>query len=122
MTITGKIGWPALAILGATAMGIVASARGEPVNALWIVVAALCVYAVAYRFYGLFIARRVLQVDPARPTPAIRRNDGLDFVPTDRNVLFGHHFAAIAGAGPLVSRVPPCRFSRLRSWICASGS
>ncbi len=104
-TMTGRIGWAAVALTGAVALGVVALRRGETVNALWIVVAALCVYAVAYRFYALFIARRVLTVDPARPTPAVRRNDGLDFVPTDRNVLFGHHFAAIAGAGPLVGPV-----------------
>jgi carbon starvation protein len=97
--------WGAITLLGAGALGVVALSRGEPVNALWIVTAALCTYLVAYRFYGLFIATRVAQVDPARATPAVRRADGLDFVPTDRNVLFGHHFAAIAGAGPLVGPV-----------------
>ncbi len=97
--------WGTITLLGAGALGVVALRRGEPVNALWIVTAALCTYLVAYRFYGLFIATRVAQVDPARATPAVRRADGLDFVPTDRNVLFGHHFAAIAGAGPLVGPV-----------------
>lgn len=97
--------WGTITLLGAGALGVVALRRGEPVNALWIVTAALCTYLVAYRFYGLFIATRVAQVDPGRATPAVRRADGLDFVPTDRNVLFGHHFAAIAGAGPLVGPV-----------------
>ena len=97
--------WAAVALTGAGALGVVALSRGEPVNALWIVTAALCTYLVAYRFYGLFIATRVAAVDPARATPAVRRRDGLDFVPTDRRVLFGHHFAAIAGAGPLVGPV-----------------
>ncbi|GGE15461.1 carbon starvation protein A [Aureimonas endophytica] len=99
------LAWGGVALLGAAALGTVALARGETINALWIVTAAVCTYLVAYRFYGLFIARRVLAVDPKRPTPAVRRNDGLDYVPTNRNVLFGHHFAAIAGAGPLVGPV-----------------
>jgi carbon starvation protein len=100
-----RIGWALLAVLGAVSLGVVALHRGETINALWIVVAAVCVYLTAYRFYARFIAIRVLQIDPARPTPAVRHNDGLDYVPTHRNVLFGHHFAAIAGAGPLVGPV-----------------
>ncbi|RZM00600.1 MAG: carbon starvation protein A, partial [Sphingomonas sp.] len=91
--------------MGATALGVVATVRGEHVNALWIVTAALCTYLIAYRFYAKFIATRVLGIDPSRPTPAVRRADGLDYVATDRRVLFGHHFAAIAGAGPLVGPV-----------------
>ncbi|HEY1146647.1 MAG TPA: carbon starvation CstA family protein, partial [Allosphingosinicella sp.] len=75
--------WAALALLGALALGILALHRGETVNALWIVVAAICVYVIAYRFYGRFIATTVLRTDPARRTPAVRRNDGLDYVPTD---------------------------------------
>ncbi|MDT9599761.1 carbon starvation CstA family protein [Sphingosinicella rhizophila] len=97
--------WVLVALLGASALGVVALHRGETINALWIVVAAVCVYLTAYRFYGLFIARRVLGLDPARRTPAVRHNDGLDYVPTHKYVLFGHHFAAIAGAGPLVGPV-----------------
>ena len=97
--------WALVALLGAFALGVVALHRGETINALWIVVAAVCVYLTAFRFYGLFIAHRVLGIDPARRTPAVRHNDGLDYVPTDRYVLFGHHFAAIAGAGPLVGPV-----------------
>jgi carbon starvation protein len=97
--------WALVALLGAVALGVVALSRGETINALWLVVASVCVYLTAYRFYGLWIARRVLGIDPSRPTPAVRRNDGLDYVPTNRTVLFGHHFAAIAGAGPLVGPV-----------------
>jgi carbon starvation protein len=97
--------WAAIVALGAVSLGIVALSRGETISAAWLVIAALCVYFVAYRFYGLFIANKVLGVDPSRQTPAYRHNDGLDFVPTNRYVLFGHHFAAIAGAGPLVGPV-----------------
>ncbi len=115
------IGWAAVAIVGAVALGWIALMRGEPVNALWIVVASLCVYAIAYRFYGLFIATRVLRVDPSRPTPAVRRNDGLDYVPTHKGVLFGHHFAAIAGAGPLVGPVLAAQMGYLPGtlWLLA---
>ncbi len=104
-TMRSRLGWAGLSIVGAVALGVIALSRGEPVNALWLVVAALATYLVAYRFYALYIARDVLGVDPARTTPAIRHNDGLDYVPTNRYVLFGHHFAAIAGAGPLVGPV-----------------
>ena len=97
--------WFALGTLGAIALAIVSIERGEDVNALWIVVAAVATYLIAYRYYSLYIAKNVMRLDPARPTPAVRLNDGLDYVPTDRNVLFGHHFAAIAGAGPLVGPV-----------------
>ncbi|WP_227698467.1 carbon starvation CstA family protein [Sphingomonas hengshuiensis] len=89
----------------ALAFGVVATAGGERVNALWLLTAASCVYILAYRFYGRFIARRVLRIDASRPTPAVRHADGLDYVPTDRFMTFGHHFAAIAGAGPLVGPV-----------------
>ncbi|MFT4196697.1 MAG: carbon starvation CstA family protein [Pseudoxanthomonas sp.] len=100
-----KVGWALLALLGAFCLGTVALRRGETVNALWIVVAAVCLYLVAYRYYGLFIASKVMRLDPTRATPAVLRNDGLDYVPTNKHVLFGHHFAAIAGAGPLVGPV-----------------
>jgi len=100
-----KAGWALLAVIAAAALGVIAIARGENVNALWIVAAAISVYLIAYRFYALYIARVVIGIDPARPTPAVRRGDGLDYVPTNRYVLFGHHFAAIAGAGPLVGPV-----------------
>ncbi|MBV8401344.1 MAG: carbon starvation protein A [Acetobacteraceae bacterium] len=99
------LGWFAVAVLGAVALGIVALERGETVNAVWLVIAAACVYLIGYRFYSLFVARTVAGVDPTRATPAMRRNDGLDYVPTNQYVLFGHHFAAIAGAGPLIGPV-----------------
>ncbi|WP_349999688.1 carbon starvation CstA family protein [Stenotrophomonas lacuserhaii] len=100
-----KLGWALLALLGAFCLGTVALRRGEPINALWIVVAAVSIYLISYRFYGLFVASKVLQLDPTRATPAVLNNDGLDYVPTNKHVLFGHHFAAIAGAGPLVGPV-----------------
>jgi carbon starvation protein len=105
MSIQKKLIWTAIIVLGAVSLAIVALTRGEPINAAWLVVAAACVHLSAYRFYGLFIANKVLGVNAARQTPAYRRNDGLDYVPTNRYVLFGHHFAAIAGAGPLVGPV-----------------
>ncbi|KQP14935.1 carbon starvation CstA family protein [Pseudorhodoferax sp. Leaf267] len=113
--------WFIVAIVGAFALGTVALARGEAINALWIVVAALCVYAIAYRYYSLFIADKVLGLDARRKTPAHRHNDGLDYVPTDKNVLFGHHFAAIAGAGPLVGPVLAAQMGYLPGllWILA---
>ncbi|ATE71149.1 Carbon starvation protein A [Lysobacter capsici AZ78] len=101
----GKVGWAALAVLGAFCLGTIALRRGEHINALWIVVAAVSIYLVAYRYYSLFIANKVMQIDTTRATPAVLNNDGLDYVPTNKHVLFGHHFAAIAGAGPLVGPV-----------------
>ena len=100
-----KFGWAILALVGAFCLGTVALRRGEHINALWIVVAAVSIYLIAYRFYALFIARNVMQLDTTRATPAVLNNDGLDYVPTNKHVLFGHHFAAIAGAGPLVGPV-----------------
>lgn len=99
------LGWAALAVLAAFCLGTIALHRGETISAMWLVVAAVSVFTIAYRFYGLYIARNALLVDASRATPAWRRNDGLDYVPTPRAVLFGHHFAAIAGAGPLVGPV-----------------
>jgi carbon starvation protein CstA len=115
------LGWIAATIVLTIALGWIALNRNETINALWIVVAAVCVYLIAYRFYGLFIARSVLRVDPARPTPAVRYNDGLDYVPTNKYVLFGHHFAAIAGAGPLVGPVLAAQMGYLPGtlWILA---
>ncbi|MEO5330664.1 MAG: carbon starvation protein A [Magnetococcus sp. YQC-5] len=100
-----KIGFGMIAVLGAAAFGMVALGRGESISATWLVIAALCVYTLAYRYYSLFIARTVLALDPHRLTPAVRYNDNKDFVPTNRIVLYGHHFAAIAGAGPLIGPV-----------------
>jgi carbon starvation protein len=104
-TLKGVLVWTAVAIVGAVAWTVLALARGETVSALWILFAALCSYAIAYRFYARFIAYRVLRVDDRRATPAERLHNGIDFDVTDRRVLFGHHFAAIAGAGPLVGPV-----------------
>ncbi|GAA1287106.1 carbon starvation CstA family protein [Pseudonocardia aurantiaca] len=97
--------WTAVAIIGAVAWAVLALARGENVSAIWLVVAALGSYAIAYRFYARFIVKRVLKVDDSRATPAERLDNGTDYQPMDRRVLFGHHFAAIAGAGPLVGPV-----------------
>lgn len=100
-----KILWAAIALVGAFCLGVVALRRGEPINAIWLVAAAIAVFVIGYRFYGRFVERHVLQLDPSRATPAMRHPDGLDYVPTDKWVVFGHHFAAIAGAGPLVGPV-----------------
>lgn len=97
--------WGLVAIAGAIAFAMLALSRGEHVNALWLVVAAVSCYSIAYRFYSLFIAKKVFELDDRRLTPAVRLNDGLDYVPTNKWVLFGHHFAAIAGAGPLVGPI-----------------
>src|SRR5436190_20760491 len=97
--------WAAIAALGAFAFAGIALNRNEPISAAWIVTAAICVYVIAYRFYSKFIAEKVCQLDDTRITPAERHNDGLDYVPTNKYVVFGHHFAAIAGAGPLVGPV-----------------
>lgn len=104
-TLSSKILWSLVAIIGAISFGILAVSRGEHVNAVWLVLAAVCVYSIAYRFYSLFIATKVFELNPKRLTPAHRLNDGLDYVPTNKYVLFGHHFAAIAGAGPLVGPI-----------------
>ena len=121
MSIQNKLMWAVVVVLGAISFAVVALTRGEPVNAAWLVVAAVCIYFIAYRFYGLFIARTVLGVNTARQTPAYRRNDGLDYVPTNRYVLYGHHFAAIAGAGPLVGPVLAAQMGYLPGtlWILA---
>ncbi|MDC9614769.1 carbon starvation CstA family protein [Xenorhabdus khoisanae] len=99
------IPWMILGIIGAFCLGVVALRRGEHISALWIVVASVAVYLVAYRYYSLYIAAKVMKLDATRATPAVVNNDGLNYVPTNKNVLFGHHFAAIAGAGPLVGPV-----------------
>ncbi len=116
-----KLVWVLVALLGAGALGIVALSRGEHVNAMWLVIAAACVYLIAYRFYGLFIAARVLRLDRNRHTPAVLHNDALDYVPVNKYVLFGHHFAAIAGAGPLVGPVLAAQMGYLPGmlWILA---
>src|SRR2546426_1227756 len=119
--LVSKLGWCALAIVGAFAFGLIALHHGESISAIWIVIASVCVYMIAYRFYSLFIADRVLGLDAKRMTPARKFNDGLDYVPTNKFVLFGHHFAAIAGAGPLVGPVLAAQMGYLPGtlWILA---
>lgn len=118
-TTSAKIVWVFVAILGAIALGYVALNRGETINAMWVLTAAVCVYLIGFRYYSLYIADKVLKVDSTRMTPAFRHNDGLDYVPTNKVILFGHHFAAIAGAGPLVGPVLAAQMGYLPSmlWI-----
>jgi carbon starvation protein len=121
MQLQEKVMWAGVSVLGAISFGIVALTRGEPVNAAWLLTAAVCIYFIAYRFYGLFIAKTALGIDAKRQTPAYRHNDGIDYVPTNRFELFGHHFAAIAGAGPLVGPVLAAQMGYLPGtlWILA---
>lgn len=111
--------WTLVSAAGAASFAMLALSRGETINAAWLLVAALCTYAVAYRFYSKFIASRIFALDPARPTPAVRLNDGRDFTPTNRWIVFGHHFAAIAGPGPLVGPTLAAQFGFLPGalWI-----
>jgi carbon starvation protein len=113
------LAWTAVALLGAVALGWLALSRGEPVSAAWLLVAALCTYAIGYRFYSAFIAAKIFALDDARPTPAERLSDGRDYVPTNKWVVFGHHFAAIAGPGPLVGPTLAAQFGYLPGvlWI-----
>ena len=111
--------WSFVSAAGTASFAWLALSRGEPVNAAWLLVAALCTYAVSYRFYSKFIASRIFALDPARPTPAVRLNDGRDYMPTNRWIVFGHHFAAIAGPGPLVGPTLAAQFGFLPGaiWI-----
>lgn len=111
--IVGPIVWSLVALLGAYALSVIALVRGESINAIWLVIAAACSFAVAYRFYSKFIAEKIFALDDSRTTPAIELNDGKDYVPTHPFVLFGHHFAAIAGAGPLVGPILAAQFGFL---------
>ncbi|MGW2666502.1 carbon starvation CstA family protein [Streptomyces sp. NPDC001272] len=113
--------WVLVALIGAVGWGVLALARGEEVSAAWLLAAALGSYAIGYRFYARFIANRVLKLDKTRATPAERLDNGVDFHPTDRRVLFGHHFAAVAGAGPLVGPVLAAQMGYLPGtiWIVA---
>jgi carbon starvation protein len=119
----GLAGWGGSSFLGASLLGGVALGRGEPVNAAWILVAAVCIYLIAYRWYSRFIALRVLGLDDGRATPAEVHDDGKDYVPTHRWVVFGHHFAAIAGPGPLVGPVLAAQLGYLPGllWIVVGG-
>jgi carbon starvation protein len=115
------LAWIVVGLLGAGAVGVIAVRRGEPINALWLVVAATCCYALGYRFYSKFIATKILALDALRATPAERLENGRDFVVTNRWVVFGHHFAAIAGPGPLVGPVLAAQFGYLPGmlWVLA---
>src|SRR6188474_146008 len=113
--------WVAISLAGAGAFGYIAVERGETISAAWLVVAAVCTYLVAYRFYSRFIAQTVFGLDPTRATPAERLDNGRDFVPTNRWILFGHHFSAISGAGPLVGPTLAAQFGFLPGtiWLIA---
>ena len=111
--------WACVALVAAIAVGGIALQRGEHINSMWLIVAAVCVYALGYRFYSAFIAAKVLVLDAGRATPAERFNDGRDFMPTHKWVVFGHHFAAIAGPGPLIGPTLAAQFGYLPGtlWI-----
>ena len=116
--------WTAVALGGAVALGFIAFDRGEPISATWFVIAAVCSYLVAYRLYSAFISAKLLALDDTRATPAERLDDGRDFVPTNKWVLFGHHFAAIAGPGPLVGPTLAAQFGYLPGtlWLIAGAA
>ncbi len=116
--------WIVIALLGAGALGSIALHRGEPLNAIWFVIAAVCCYLVAFRLYSAFVAAKVLALDDTRATPCERHDDGRDFVPTNKWVLFGHHFAAIAGPGPLVGPTLAAQFGYLPGtlWLIAGAA
>src|SRR4051812_30793915 len=111
--------WVVIALIGAGAIAGIAISRGETISAAWVLTAAVCTYLIAYRFYSRIIASNIFALNAARPTPATRLNDGRDFVPTNRWIVFGHHFAAIAGPGPLVGPTLAAQFGFLPGmlWI-----
>ena len=119
MTLARMIAWVLVAVVGATSVAYIALYRGETINSVWFLTAALCVGLLAYRFYSAFLAARVLALDSSRTTPAVRLNNGRDFVPTNRWIVFGHHFAAIAGPGPLIGPTLAAQFGYLPGtlWI-----
>jgi carbon starvation protein len=119
MSLWKKVLWIAVTLLGIGSIAVLAMSRGEQVNALWIVIAGLCAFAISYRFYSKWLATKVLVLNDDRATPALVQNDGKDFVPTNRWMVFGHHFAAIAGPGPLVGPVLAAQFGFLPGtlWI-----
>lgn len=118
-----KLVWVLVALLGVGALSVIAISRGETINALWLITAAACIYAIGYRFYAAWIAAKILMVDETRATPAERLNNGRDFMPTNRWVVFGHHFAAIAGPGPLIGPTLAAQFGYLPGtlWILIGG-
>ena len=118
-----KIIWFLISIAGAIAFSFIALARDESINAIWFIVAAVCIYLIAYRFYAAWIAAKALVIDSSKITPSVRNNDGKDFIPTDKWIVFGHHFAAIAGPGPLVGPTLAAQFGYLPGtiWILVGG-
>src|SRR4051812_8633886 len=119
MRVAKALLWVTIAIIGMVAIAVLALSRGEQINALWLVVAGLCTAAISYRFYSKWLATKVLVLNDQRATPAVVVDDGKDFVPTSRWMVFGHHFAAIAGPGPLVGPVLAAQFGYLPGmlWI-----
>src|SRR6476620_6630741 len=119
MSLWKKLLWISVTLLGLGSIAILAMSRGEQINALWIIVAGVCAFAISYRFYSKWLASKVLLLNDQRATPALVQNDGKDFVPTNRWMVFGHHFAAIAGPGPLVGPVLAAQFGFLPGtlWI-----
>ena len=119
MKVSQALTWIAVGAAGAVALATIALHRGEAISAMWLVVAAVCSYALGYRFYAKFVAARVMALDAMRATPAERLENGHDFVPTNKWIVFGHHFAAIAGPGPLVGPVLAAQFGYLPGtlWI-----
>src|SRR5215831_7436617 len=115
----GKAAWALVAVGAAFGLATIATSQGEPVNSLWLIVASVCTYLVGYRFYAAFIAAKVMALDNRRATPAERLRDGHDFEPTNKWIVFGHHFAAIAGPGPLVGPTLAAQFGYLPGalWI-----
>src|SRR6266571_2776971 len=112
-----RVGWILIAIAGAGAIAWIAVSRGETISAAWVITAAVCTYLIAYRFYSKIIAAKVFALNAERATPAVRLNDGRDYVPTNRWIVFGHHFAAIAGPGPLVGPTLAAQFGFLPGMI-----
>ncbi len=119
MSLLKRLLWILVTLLGLGALAVLALSRGEPVNALWIVIAGMCAFSISYRFYSKWLATKVLMLNDERATPAVVQEDGKDFVPTNRWMVFGHHFAAIAGPGPLVGPVLAAQFGFLPGtlWI-----
>jgi carbon starvation protein len=123
MVLLKRVFWILIAVVGAAGLAMIAAARGEPLNAVWLIAAAACIFLLGYRFYSRFVAWRVLELNDRRATPAERLEDGRDFVPTHKWVVLGHHFAAIAGAGPLVGPILAAQFGYLPGtlWIVIGG-
>lgn len=117
MKIAWHLLWGAVACIGAASFGVIAVQRGEPVNSMWLVLAAVCTYLIGYRFYAKFIATKVMMLDDRRATPGERLRNGHDFEPTNKWIVFGHHFAAIAGPGPLVGPTLAAQFGYLPGTI-----